>query len=218
MTAPRSVHDLLELLNDWRKLPSYRMEPRVDPFAALYLHGFLQEMLNVPLRADIIPEFPLRRGTLFGDAVPGANKSKKVDFALLSTDSRLLVLVEFKTDSGSRNDSQDNYLAKASGLTVGACLHGITQISSASKYTEKYAFLAEKLSAWGLALSPEGGHASSATIRPVYLQPKPGETGEKDVFDFNAFAKFIEQQPGDLAATLATYFRQWAMSPHEGAN
>jgi hypothetical protein len=49
----------------------------------------------------LIPEFPLRRGTLWSETTEGASQSVKVDYLAFSLDRRRAYLVELKTDAGS---------------------------------------------------------------------------------------------------------------------
>ncbi len=95
----------------------------------------------------VIPELPLRRGTLFGEYVDGANASVKVDYALFSADGSRVFLVELKTDQGSRRDGQDKYLRAAQAVGMRQILSGIMKIVSATaaQYRPKYLHLLAQL-------------------------------------------------------------------------
>jgi hypothetical protein len=189
------------------------LEPRVDALAALFLPQLLQNKLNAAIRSDIIPEFPLRRGTLWDDSVPGRNKSKKVDFALCSEDRQFVHFVEFKTDQTSRNDEQDEYLSKAVKLPFSQLLDGVVRISKATlpQYLPKYQQLMLSIEKWGFALDPLQIHrADSTKVVRWYLQPQPGDA---NTIGFADFATFLRTRHDSLAVVLAPYFQRWVTAP-----
>ena len=61
----RTIADVFNLLDRWRHLPAYRLEPRVAPFFALFLRDVLSTRFGIQLHDIVIPEFPLRIGTLY---------------------------------------------------------------------------------------------------------------------------------------------------------
>ena len=73
-------------MNAWRHLPGYRLEGRLAPFFELFLLDVLGECLDVELHPVVIPEFPLRKGTLDGNN--GSNQSYNVDYVAFSMDRR----------------------------------------------------------------------------------------------------------------------------------
>ena len=105
-----TVGDVFELLNRWRHLPFYSLETRAAPFFALFLRDVLQAKFGTEIHETVIPEFPLRIGTLHDDE---RNLSKNVDYVAFSKDERTVYLVELKTDMDSKRDEQDDYLSKA---------------------------------------------------------------------------------------------------------
>lgn len=83
-------------------------------FFALFMRQVVERRTSVALRRTMIPEFPLRRGTLWGEDTDGADASTKVDYALSSQDERSVFFVELKTDQSSRRDEQDAYPVESS--------------------------------------------------------------------------------------------------------
>ena len=87
---------LFDLLDRWRHLPSYRLEPRADAFFALFLVDVLDRHLQsrgVRVDPRVIPEFPLgQRGT---------KRSDKADYFAVSADRKHAFLIELKTDMRS---------------------------------------------------------------------------------------------------------------------
>ena len=99
---------LFDRMDAWRHLPNYQLERRADLFFSLYLPKVLEEKLGFPVRERLIPEFPVRIGTIYPH-IP-INKSFKIDYVALSEDGSKAVLVELKTEGMSRRSSQDKYL------------------------------------------------------------------------------------------------------------
>lgn len=112
-------------LTDWKKLPAYKAEPRIDSLIGFYLQDILEDYFKTSI-TGIIPELPIRLGTVKPEHehTNYAERSFKVDFFAV-TDSDVYYLVEFKTDSGSRRDEQDTYLQEAKDVGVRAIMDGI---------------------------------------------------------------------------------------------
>ena len=105
------LQNVFERLSDWKGLPNYQLERRLDIFISMYIKELLEEKLW-PLREIIIPEFPISRKTL-GETI-GINKTVKVDFVLFPEDFKHpIIFLELKTDNGSVRDGQIKYLLKA---------------------------------------------------------------------------------------------------------
>jgi hypothetical protein len=119
-------------LDAWRHLPAYRLEPRVDELLSLYVRGILEERTGQALDETLLPELPLRLGTLWGEEKRDANRADHVDFALFAQDRTVVYLVEVKTDQGSRREAQDAYLERAAALDFREIVDGILQISLAT--------------------------------------------------------------------------------------
>ena len=74
---------IFERLSDWKRLPNYQLERRLDIFISMYVKELLEEKLW-PLSEVIIPEFPISRKTL-GETI-GINQTVKVDYVLFPKD------------------------------------------------------------------------------------------------------------------------------------
>jgi len=160
----------------------------------------------------IIPEFPLRLGTLKPElqGTIYAELSYKVDFYLLGP-SGTNYFIEFKTDSGSRNDSQDKYLKKAAELSMNDIVEGIISISKASTYKMKYSHLLNKLKRLSL-LDESGVYASrSDEIRIVYVQPS-NKDGAKNCIEFPQLAERLKRKGGidSFESHFAAALKEWA--------
>jgi hypothetical protein len=222
-----TIGRIFELLDDWRHLPDYQLERRADIFFAAFLPAFLSWRLKFDVRPSLIPEFPVRIGTIYPTI--SSNRSCKIDYVALDVSGSRAVFVELKTDSSSRRDKQDKYLqlSKAAGLP--ALLDGVLKIVCASDHKHKYCCLLRLLAQHALirlpsnlddALkSPQYASAVNAclpdvriiatnpTVDVLYLQPLaslPDEVG------FEEFASWLDGQGGVVATRFASSLRAWA--------
>lgn len=150
------IVEALALLERWRHLPAYRLESRADVFFALFMRQVVEHRTGVVLRPTIIPEFPLRRGTLWGEDKTGPNASTKVDYALFSKDAGSVYLVELKTDQDSRREEQDAYLQESASGGFRRLVDGVLKIALAteSRYVRKYLHLLWTLEQLGFVRVP----------------------------------------------------------------
>lgn len=180
-------------LQDWKKLPAYRLEPRIDAYIGFFLPDILEE--NVEL-TNIIPELPIRLGTVNPDVENKnhAERSYRMDFYVLGKDGTHY-FVKVKSDSGSRRESQDVYLKKSVDCGMQSIVEGIILISkiTSNKYKEKYQHLLGKLRDLGLINDEEKFTGSKNDIKVIYIQPKKRE-GDKaeNVIDFKTIAKILQ--------------------------
>lgn len=184
-----------DTLQDWKRLPAYRMEPRIDSFICFFLPDILEE--NVEL-TNIIPELPIRLGTVNPDLGDKnhAERSYRVDFYLLGADG-IHYFVKVKSDSGSRRESQDVYLKKSVDCGMQSIVEGIILISkiTSNKYKEKYQHLLGKLRDLGLINDEEKFTGSKNDIKVIYIQPKKLEDDKaENVIDFKTIAKILQKK------------------------
>ena len=138
----QTVAHLFNLMDAWRHLPGCRLEGRLAPFFELFLLDVLGECLDVELHPVVIPEFPLRKGTLDGEnAHAKPNQSYNVDYVAFSMDRREAFLVELKTDMSSVDDDQKRYLCKAREKGLGEFVSGVIEICTATEKATKYVHL-----------------------------------------------------------------------------
>ena len=199
-------------MEDWKQLPAYRAEPRVDSLIGFYLLKMMPGFLGEPI-VGIIPELPIRLGTVKPhlNAATFADKSYKVDFYLLG-ESGIHYFVEFKTDSGSRRDEQDSYLGEAKIVGMAEVARGIMRIASVSSYKKKYGHLRAKMLKLGL-IDVDGKFTGKVdTIEIVYVQPhrKDGDTGH--VIDFVQVSKWLTDNFGqsDFENAFARTLSYWS--------
>ena len=143
------VEKLFKRMDDWRHLPSYQLERRVDLFFSLYLPEVLsKEYSGINIRQDLIPEFPIRIGTI-DKTKRENNQSKKVDYLALSADGTTAYLIELKTDNASIIDEQTETLVSACEKSFAELLEGLLKIFNSDSLNSirrrKYLYLLNKL-------------------------------------------------------------------------
>ena len=104
-----AIYEVLRQLDEWRHLPDYQLERRVDIFFGMFLPKVIEKRFGVCVE-KVIPEFPLHKG-LFKDKPSfesGSHHSVKVDFAVFGTkgDKKRIFLVELTTDMESLKKDQ----------------------------------------------------------------------------------------------------------------
>jgi hypothetical protein len=159
------------MMSDWKCLPAYRAEPRIDSLIGYFLKEILSEYFNKKI-VGIIPELPIRLGTVKPqhDGKDYSDRSYKVDFYCLGADGQNY-LIEFKTDSSSRRPAQDNYLIEAQNVGMKGLVEGICKISIVSSYKIKYGHLLQRLRDIGLLDKNNGYIGKKEKIEIVYIQP-----------------------------------------------
>jgi len=92
------LNGILKLMDNWRKLPAYQLERRLDIFFAHFLSDIIEEEFSAKIDSDnIIPEFPLKKNK--GDK--GDKWSSKVDYAVFDNANNTVYLFELKTTMNS---------------------------------------------------------------------------------------------------------------------
>lgn len=210
-----SVQSYFSVLRDWKRLPAYRAEPRVDSIVGFALPEVLLHNRNERVTL-VIPELPLRIGSVQPqhEGKSFSNKSYKVDFFVM-TEGGKNYLVEFKTDSGSRREKQDDYLDAARKVGLGAVVEGILKLYQATTYKKKYRYLLTKLEEAGLVSNSKAGYAACIAdhgLHVLYVQPhaKDDDVG-RDILDFVAVAEALRERFGgdEFMEAAAQAFLAW---------
>jgi len=221
---------IFDLLDEWRHLPDYQLERRADIFFAACLPEFLSWRLKLDIRPSLIPEFPVRIGTI--DPSSACNQSCKIDYLALDAKGRRALFVELKTDPSSRREKQEKYLRAARKIGLPALLDGVLKIVSASDHKHKHCCLLRLLEKHALLTLPldlddalNSPHYASAvnaclpqvkiiaanpSIDVLYLQPVaslPDEVG------FAELASWLDGEGGAVAVRFAASLRKWADVP-----
>ena len=149
---------VFKLLNSWRHLPSYSLEPRVTPYFALFLRDILCTRFG-RIHEILIPEFPLHIHTICSEKErvelnlrAGPHQSNNVDYVAFSEDKKTVYMVELKTDINSISDTQRGYLRRARDTEFLTLVKRIKQIAPESEQKQKYVHLLHLLADPRLAL------------------------------------------------------------------
>jgi hypothetical protein len=210
------INQLFANLDTWRHFPAYQLERRADIFFSIYLSEYLEVEHGYDVQS-IIPEFPLRVGTLHS-GLEHVNKSYKADYLVKLKNPSRVIFIELKTDNSSRRPKQDDYLQAAHDSGMQSLLSGLRSIYRATSSKEKYRHLLRELEHANLIrnICDDNFDILDETnpIEIIYLQP----TGEsKDVINFNQFATFVGKKQDELSQRFSTSLREWAIKT-AGAN
>ena len=192
------LQTIFQPLNDWRHLPKYMLEPRVDVFFSLYLPKVLPKVL-ASIEAglndlEVIPEFPLCKKVL-NEKLSENLDSYNVDFAVFSKKVKTCILVELKTDMDSLalvsppdeiekiKESQIYRLRKAACEGLDKIVYGIAQIARVTKQDKKYGYLVKRLEDLELIES------SDEYKQLLYAEHRRGLTDEKETLRASASAE-----------------------------
>ena len=189
------IRDLFDLMDKWRHYPNWQLERRADIFFALYLEEILS-VVNVEKVNVIVPEFPVRIGEIYDADV---NKSKKIDYVVLSESE--IILVELKTDNSSRREEQDDYLKRSQQVGITKLISGVKKIyqatNSKSKYDNLMADIAKFEAVDGIEKLP---------IRIVYVQPNGDEN---NVVNFKKIAS-LESISDEVGVRFRQSLLEWS--------
>lgn len=203
--------EYFEMLKDWKQLPAYKVEPRIDSLIGYYLPSMISDFLKIKV-VGIVPELPIRLGTIKPnhEGTNYADRSYKVDFMII-TNIGVNYLVEFKTNIKSRREGQDVYLLETKALGTKSIVNGILQISNVSSYKVKYRHLKEKLQTYGLIDNDNRYTGLNPLFEIVYVQPS-NYKNEKNVIDFNWISNWLKLKypNSDFEKELADSMNSWA--------
>ncbi|NQS99096.1 MAG: hypothetical protein HQ591_11630 [candidate division Zixibacteria bacterium] len=223
------IETLFDRMDVWRHLPNYQLERRADLFFSLYLPEVLEAKLGFPIQEQIVPEFPVRIGTIYPD-IP-IDKSYKIDYVALSADTDRAVFVELKTEYLSRRPKQDKYLKAAQKAGLSALLAGLLEIFRATNFKRKYFCLLEHLESMGLLRIPmpmreimsrpnlqgvnEASHeveftSQTTECKIVYVQPNGTWP---NIISFAEFGAIVQQHDDTVSQRFAQSLTEWANIP-----
>jgi hypothetical protein len=201
-----------KMMIDWKKLPAYKAEPRIDSLIGFYLKDILSDFCETNM-AGIIPEFPIRLGTIDSkhEGTTYADRSYKVDFYLISTSGENY-FVEFKTDSSSRRDKQDWYLSVAKDKGMQKIVEGVVKIASVSSYKKKYNHLLSKLKQLTLLNDNKEYVGISNNINIIYVQPNENDKKNEVVVTFDWISKWlnIKHKNNEFVKNFSSALAYWA--------
>jgi len=204
-------NDYFKMMVDWKKLPAYKAEPRIDSLIGYFLPQFIADFLSIEV-VGIIPELPIRLGTVFKKYkdTKSQDRSYKVDFLIVGANGKNY-LIEFKTDSKSRREGQDEYLYEAKEARTQKIIDGIIRIAKVSTYKIKYAHLLSKLREFGLIDSENKYSGINPSFEIIYIQPSK-KNEEETVVDFLWISNWLEENRpnSEFETELAKALKLWS--------
>ena len=115
MESSLYVQSIFNCLKQFKKLPTYQFERRIDAFLLPYLEKAFNDKFKIfatDFTVFVYPEFPLwpkKKNEFALDK--SAKRSVYADYLMYSKSSNILFLVEMKTDANSVNQEQiDTYV------------------------------------------------------------------------------------------------------------
>lgn len=144
------MYEVLRQLDEWRHLPAYQLERRVDVLFGMFLPKVIEKAFGVCVD-DVIPEFPLHKALLTDEpcdpSKASSHHSVNVDFAVFGHrgEVKRLLLVELKTDTESLNDKQLKNMKTAQCARSSKLLQGVISAAQHSQSKRKYAHLIWRL-------------------------------------------------------------------------
>jgi len=201
-----------EMLIDWKQLPSYKAEPRIDSLVGFYIPEVMEHYFSIKVDG-IIPEFPIRLGTIkpLHEGKSYSNKSYKVDFLVIGNNG-FNYLVEFKSDSSSRRDEQDQYLVETKDVGSKKIIDGLLTIAKASSYKQKYDYLITKLQINGLLDRNLIYTGKNGDFKIVYIQPS-NKSNEKNIIDYKYISEYLlsNYKESEFEKHLAYALQKWSI-------
>jgi len=220
------INVIFDRMDAWRHFPNYQLERRADIFFALYLPEVLEAKLGFPVRPELVPEFPVRIGTIYPDTP--TSKSYKIDYLALSVDSDKAILVELKTEGLSLRREQDEYLRAAQNAGLIRLLEGLLDIFRATNSKRKYFCLLEQLGSMGLLRVPaqmteimsrpslQGVNEASRQVEvtaqareTIVIYVQPNGTGSA-IVSFSDFANIVRRHDDPVSLRFAASLHEWA--------
>jgi len=215
MDSHQAMGKIFNNLTMWRNLPKYQLERRADMFFGLYVKDIVEYHFRsdkIKLSDVVIPEFPIGKNIIeklkreknphlpeYGPTLQSVN----VDYVLFG--KNIVYFIELKTDMGSRDEIQDEYLEYVDGENINQFLDHIKEVKNkGNKYREKYQFLWEQLKLAGLVLEESHYPSSDTTIKVVYIQPSADKC-----ITFPEISEWLQTQEGDFPAVFAHHLKLW---------
>jgi hypothetical protein len=107
-----NVEQILEKLSEYKGLPTYQFERRLDPFIMLYLGDVFNDKFGATDFRMIYPEFPMFTNSKTGELNKSDKRATYCDYLMYSRSLRQLIMLEYKTDNSSIGEIQfNNYIS-----------------------------------------------------------------------------------------------------------
>ncbi|MDO4794480.1 MAG: hypothetical protein Q4A28_00865 [Brachymonas sp.] len=211
----RFVEALMKNILDGAMIPKLQIERTIGPILSFFLEGVLSKKLDASV-VMLSPEFPIRKNRLLDS---DKNYSTNIDWLMMDSDKKELLLVELKTSDTSLNKEQMEVYKKLQELIAekrssSFLVDELGKIASASQEHGKYKnimlMIADALGIDGEAegfedlLRKELSQYKKAKL--IYLAPKVSKP--KDWVDSNDVRWFsFEDLPHEIDHAYADNWR-----------
>jgi hypothetical protein len=204
------IDKIFSQLDHWRNFPDYQLERRADIFFSLYIGDIIKAKYGS--RVDfLIPEFPIQKGALESKYIRGANQSTKMDYLAVSEEDKQVYFIELKTNQGSLNPKQDEYLLKAKEININKLVEGVINIFNATEAKIKYGHLIHELSKIGwidnTRVQPRN-KSKDYEIKIVYILPENLENNA-DVISFDDIVSYLSVKDDDFTKRFIESIKKW---------
>ena len=210
------INKIFDTLDNWRNLPAYQLERRADIFFSIYLKEIIKHRFGDEIDDAIIPEFPIRKGTIYPDIEKKTrNLSFKVDYLAFSKSSETLYLIELKTDKNSISSEQIQYLNKAKDANIKALIDGVLAIKDKTNSKIKYSYLLNELSkiGWVDVNTLENTSTDFKNVKVVFLAPND-EKKDIEVIGFDEIITILSVYADDFTNRFVKSLKQWKVNPN----
>lgn len=209
------INEIFDRLDEWRNFPAYLLEGRTDIFFGIYLPNIIKHKYGSTVDT-IIPEFPIKAGSIFNADHVQSTHPLKVDFLAICESEKLVYMISLKTDVNTLRPLQYNHLSRAKQHTIKDIVDGILDIQQASMLKKKYNNLLHKLHEVGwLDESLTKNTAGQYDIKLVYIQPTDN-SGLNEVITFDNIIEYLAEKDDFFTRRFCQSLSSWAKnSPSE---
>ena len=210
------INKIFDTLDNWRNLPAYQLERRADIFFAIYLKEIIKNRFGDEIDDTIIPEFPIRKGTIFPDIEKKTrNLSYKVDYLAFCKSSETLYLIELKTDQNSISPDQIQYLNKAKDANIKSLIDGILAIKDKTNSKIKYSYLLNELSkiGWVDLNTLVNTSTDFKNVKVIFITPID-EKKDIEVIDFDEIITILSAHTDVFTLRFIESLKNWKWNPN----
>lgn len=184
-----------EIVTKGRKTPKVQVERYISPILSMFLEEILHKKYDKNYEL-IMPEFPIRKGTVNIGLDDKSNQSTNIDYLLYNKTDDMFTFVELKTDASSYKPSQLEIYQnlkkicksyqEAGGATFGQLLYeDLVKIKEATTHKHKYEYL---LGEW------DTKYDEVNQMEIIYLVPKATNLKIEEEVKKNENKAYISQE------------------------
>lgn len=203
------VNEIFDRLDEWRNYPAYLLEGRTDILFGIYLPNIIKKRFGSTVD-HIIPEFPIKAGSVFNADHTQSTHPLKVNFLAICNTEQIVYMISIKADINSLRPVQHNHLIKAKQHNIRDIVDGILDIEHASMLKKKYNNLLQKLREVGwLDQSLTKNTAGQYQIKVVYIQPIDNN-GLEEIITFNDIIEYLSDKDDFFTQRFCQSLASWA--------